>query len=218
MPVHKQIIKKKGIPFTQIANSMLDDKEISLKAKGLFAFMYSKPETWNFTLSSMSKQLKEGTESIRSAITELKEYGYIDYAKHYDGTGIYTLSYDPNAGNPNMGITTMVKPDCINKKDLPNKKDCISSKVVTLTKVELMEGWNKYAKDIGIASVYEITDERYRKFTTRCNRYTDFVDRLIECLVIASGNKYLKESSWFTLDWIIANDTNHIKVLEGKYK
>ena len=71
----KQRLKKQGgIPFTQISNELLNDKTISLKAKGIYCFMFSKPENWNFTIGSMCKQLKEGNDSIANAIKRIKKY------------------------------------------------------------------------------------------------------------------------------------------------
>jgi|GEM_PF-2494406 len=92
----KSRIKKRKSNFTQIANSFLRDKRLSFKAKGLFAYMFSHDESWNFTLNSISKQQEEGVDSIRSAMNELKAYGYVVYKKYSNGTGIYYLDDEPH--------------------------------------------------------------------------------------------------------------------------
>jgi len=92
----KSRIKKRKLNFTQIANSFLRDKRLSFKAKGLFAYMFSHDESWNFTLNSISKQQEEGVDSIRSAMNELKAYGYVVYKKYSNGTGIYYLDDEPH--------------------------------------------------------------------------------------------------------------------------
>lgn len=115
--------------FTVVHNSLINDKSLSLKAKGLFLFMASKNEGWNFTLRSMAKQIKEGVGSISSAIDELKENGYLSYKKNNDGTGIYVLNYqkqDPNPKNPDLPNTenpNLQKPERINNTDLNNNTD-----------------------------------------------------------------------------------------------
>jgi hypothetical protein len=134
-------IKKSSVPFSMIANELLNSKEISLKSKGLYGFMFSKPENWNFTIKSMSKQLKDGAASISSGLDELKKYGWVIYEKHKDGTGTYHLLSEPKLGNqvlgnksqnsetPPWGNPTLGKPssinniDDINNTDLTNKKD-----------------------------------------------------------------------------------------------
>ena len=99
-------LHKQTVPFTQIANEILNAKDLSFKAKGLFAYMHSKPDGWNFTLRSMAKQVKEGRDSIANGIEELKKYGLIEYTKNNDGSGKYELFHSvsrepkPNPENP----------------------------------------------------------------------------------------------------------------------
>ena len=59
--------------FTQISNDILSDKDLSLKAKGLYAFLCSKPDDWDFSYDGLSFQLQEGEKAIRSAVRELVE-------------------------------------------------------------------------------------------------------------------------------------------------
>ncbi len=89
-------IEKQTVPFTQIANEVLNSPELSFKAKGIYAFMMSKPNNWNFTIRSMAKQVKDGEDGIKSGIKELKDLGYVEYEKRTNGTGKYTLRYGIN--------------------------------------------------------------------------------------------------------------------------
>ncbi len=121
-------IKKERVPFTMVANTILGSIDISLKAKGLYAFMYSKPDGWNFTTRSMSKQLKEGRDSIMSALNELKDAGIIEYEKHNNGSGTYHIASDiskdePKSDNPGLVNPTVGKPDRISNTDLTNNTD-----------------------------------------------------------------------------------------------
>ena len=60
--------------YSMVSNELLNNENISLKAKGLFAYMLSKPGSWNFTYKGMCKQLKESESAIASGIKELKDY------------------------------------------------------------------------------------------------------------------------------------------------
>lgn len=115
-------IKKYKKSYTQVANTIASDPTISLKAKGLFLFMESKPDGWNFTIKSMAKQLKDGVDSISSALIELKKFGYVIYWKQKDGTGIYEMIDDPNTENPNHGNPNLGKSSRISNKDYLVKK------------------------------------------------------------------------------------------------
>ena len=124
----KNTIEKDSTGFTQISNQLANSKTISSKAKGIYLFMFSKPDNWTFTINSMSKQLKEGRESIMSGLQELKKTGWIKHTKHSDGTGTYSVLTYPKSENPDLGFPTVGKPDCINNKDLISNKEHIEDK------------------------------------------------------------------------------------------
>ena len=90
---------KQESKFTQVPNELLEDKNISLKAKGLYSYMYSKPENWNFTIKSMVKLLQDGERSITTALDELKNNDWIYYQKLSNGKGIYFIATQANAEN-----------------------------------------------------------------------------------------------------------------------
>jgi hypothetical protein len=57
--------------FTQVANEVLNNQNLSLKAKWLYAFLCSKPDNWNFSYNGLTSQLQEWVEAIRWAVKEL---------------------------------------------------------------------------------------------------------------------------------------------------
>lgn len=134
------ILNKRSTGFAQISNEMLNDNTLSLKAKGLYAYMFSKPQEWNFTIKSMSKHLKEGVEAIHTALRELRDAGWLEYNKHADGHGTYILniSKEPNPENPNedeakFGKPKLGFPERISNKDnintpLPPKGEARSAR------------------------------------------------------------------------------------------
>jgi len=76
------IIKKTDIPFTQIPNAVLVDKNISAKAKGFYCYLFSKPDGWQFYQDLVEKELKESYKAFKSGIIELVENGYINRHQH----------------------------------------------------------------------------------------------------------------------------------------
>jgi len=106
-------IKKARAPFAQIANDVLNSPDLTFKAKGIYAFMVSKPNHWKFTLSSMATQVKDGKAGIQSGIKELKDAGWIKYIKRKDGTGVYLIRNDitrikPNPDNQTMAVDSQI--------------------------------------------------------------------------------------------------------------
>lgn len=68
---------KRENPYVQIDKTVLNDERLSWKAKGLMAFLLSKPDDWEINIANLIKQSKDGKESVYSTITELIQYGYI---------------------------------------------------------------------------------------------------------------------------------------------
>jgi hypothetical protein len=74
--------------------------------------------------------------------------------------------------------------------------------------------WNLFAKEKSLSPVTKISDSRKRKFSVRV-RENGF--NFIEVLRKAGTSDFLLTGKWFGFDWIIANDSNYLKVIEGNY-
>lgn len=122
-------ISKRVSPYTQVSNLILRDNRISFKAKGLFSYMFSMEEGWNFTIKSIVAQQKDGQASIVSALDELKKFGYLKYEKHPDGSGTYHLDDMPNVENPNVGFPKLGKSTRIKKEQLTKNNNSKKEKV-----------------------------------------------------------------------------------------
>ncbi len=73
--------------FTVLYNSMITDKRLSLKAKGLFAVMMSRPENWEFSVSGLAAFSGVGKDSIRATLAELEDVGYLIRSQAHDSGG-----------------------------------------------------------------------------------------------------------------------------------
>lgn len=73
--------------YTIMSNYHLKDENISLKAKGLLSMILSLPEEWNYTQEGLATRCRDGVDSVRSALNELKELGYIETSRVRDEKG-----------------------------------------------------------------------------------------------------------------------------------
>lgn len=55
----------------------LNDERLSWKAKGIVAYMLSMPDDWKFYVKEIANHSKDGEDSLRTGIKELKECGYV---------------------------------------------------------------------------------------------------------------------------------------------
>ena len=99
--------------YTVMCNYHLREKDMSLKAKGLLTLIFSLPDNWDYTIEGLSKITKDGVDSIRSAIHELEQFGYIERERVRNSNGKfggieYIIHEKPievleeNEPNPNM--------------------------------------------------------------------------------------------------------------------
>jgi hypothetical protein len=61
---------KEEVPFTQVSDQVIENKNLSLEAKGLFCIMCCKPNGWK-------SYIPKENNSIDKAVKELKENGYL---------------------------------------------------------------------------------------------------------------------------------------------
>lgn len=63
--------------FTIIRNSIFKDYRLSAKAKGVACQLLSLPPTWDYSVRGLVTLFNDGEASIRSALSELEEAGYL---------------------------------------------------------------------------------------------------------------------------------------------
>ena len=74
-------------PFVRLAKTIVEDSNLSWKAKGILAYCMSKPENWTIRIKEMQRHSTDGTDSLRSGIKELIEAGYCESIQLCDGSG-----------------------------------------------------------------------------------------------------------------------------------
>ena len=80
--------------FTIISNKVIEDKNLSLKAKGLFIVLARLPKTWEYSeqgiltiINGNNKKNNDGIKSLKTAIHELEEYHYLIRIQNRDKNG-----------------------------------------------------------------------------------------------------------------------------------
>ena len=118
--------------FGAVPNDLLNNPQISFKAKGLYAYMNSKPDNWDFSIQAIAAQNREGTEAIRSAIHELEEFGYLVRQKYQNEKGHWEIDYilfdtpmrdEAYVGFPDEGQPIQQYKKEYTKKDIKKKEE-----------------------------------------------------------------------------------------------
>lgn len=150
-------IKKYTKGFTILPNDLLNDKSISFKAKGIYAFLNSKPDGWEFSVDRISAQTLEGRDAVRAGILELEKAGMLTRTQiknsdlQFGGYQYNLFDYKPNDGKPVDGNAVDGKPvdgkpdDIVIKKEKEriSKKDLVCAKQkISFEKVSNHASWD----------------------------------------------------------------------------
>uniref|UniRef100_A0A6M3JR59 Uncharacterized protein n=1 Tax=viral metagenome TaxID=1070528 RepID=A0A6M3JR59_9ZZZZ len=76
-------------PYVMINKLLINNPGLSLKAKGLMAYLLSKPDKWQVREKDLVKSSTDGKASIRTALRELQSKGYITKSQARTTKGTY---------------------------------------------------------------------------------------------------------------------------------
>ncbi|MBX4188119.1 MAG: hypothetical protein KW793_03215, partial [Candidatus Doudnabacteria bacterium] len=116
-------IKLFDVPFTQVPNEILNDKNLSLVSKGLWTYMQGKPDGWVFSAIRISQESADSAHVIRKSLNELCQKGYVLRKKMQSGHLIYQLT----------------TPSLHHKKEIPQIAESATSEIRRLQKVQVAE-------------------------------------------------------------------------------
>lgn len=107
-------VKKRVTPYVVIDKTVLEDERLSFKARGLAAYLLSKPDNWTVNERQLIKSGPDGQAAIRSGLHELEQAGYLKRERMHTGEGKFTwettLYESPCLENPRMDNPRMEKP------------------------------------------------------------------------------------------------------------
>lgn len=109
--------------YTVLDNTFLKDKELSWKAKGLFAYILSLPDDWKIYLTELQEHATDGETSVRTAVQELIDLGYLIATRERNSQGLWAgYSYEVIENPRWPGKRDTVKRDTVNPVLLNTKE------------------------------------------------------------------------------------------------
>lgn len=216
-----RVIKNKN--YTVMSNTHLKDKRLSLKAIGLLSVVLGLPEDWHYTVNGLVGIVKDGKDSVESAIKELKKNGYLKVEKIYPNANSNRIQYQ---------YTFFENPQEVGFQPLENQdieKQVVETQVLenTYTYKDTNKpntnklNTNKPSKHkYGEYSHVLLTDKEH---THLIELYGDSLDEHIKILdeyIETSGKKYKNHSlviqKWVHDEWMKRNKNNPVK-LDSKF-
>lgn len=86
--------KKLKHPYGYVANSIINDKNLTYTAKGVYLYILSKPDNWDFSQQRIAEDSTTSEYSVRKAIKELENNNLLEREKLSNGRIIYSVK-DP---------------------------------------------------------------------------------------------------------------------------
>lgn len=113
--------KNRENPYVMIDKTGIEDERLSLKAKGLLATLLSKPDNWKIYITQLATTCKDGVDSVKAALKELREFGYVTMERIRDEKGKMSHTEWIVYEQPIYEEKIELKPRRVKKKPEPKK-------------------------------------------------------------------------------------------------
>lgn len=177
-------IQKFDVPFAQIPNPLLCDPAVSLGAKGLWAYIQSKPESYDFSAERIADETKDGVDSVKSKLSELEETGYLVRTRKQSGRVDYQLQF-PKGENPTGGKSLRGKKPRISKKDITTTDSNINNKDITYAEEKALVDSKPQEVSVSQETPKATTQDFFDKMNARGQDYGNLVSLLAEKFKVA---------------------------------
>ena len=172
--------------YTVMSNHHLRDKNLSLRAIGLLSKMLSLPDNWDYSIKGLVAICKDKEPTVRGALSELKEHGYVVVTKLMPGTTssgrieyVYDIYESPRnqtgekQGGGKQGLEKqgvefqglefldLVKRAQLNTKELNTERINTEDAVVDTSLVNIVDQPEEESIDDGFGKIVEFYQENF---------------------------------------------------------
>lgn len=200
MSEQHNIIRDFGVNYTSIPSDILHDKDVSLKAKGLYSLIMGLPHDWKLSLRGIAEIVKEDYGTVRRIMLELINKGYVEREDvRYDNgrymSVVYHIKPSPKAQKPLMQNASLenalnnIEHNNIkhNNKEKSKKKDYLDS-IPDGDMKDVFTEWLEYKRQTGKAYKTEIG---YKRAYSRLCKLSDNNDDIAREIIDQSiSNNY----------------------------
>ena len=205
--------------FTTVDNVVLNDTNLSWKAKGLFVYLWSQSDEWNFYETEVSKHSTDGIVSLKNGLKELEDQGYLKRQRVRDEQGKFKenewiLSESPMLEKPmlenlmldNRTLTNTNNNNINNNKDESNtsEKNKDKKSKYNLNYTEFIEWFNEetgreFQSNVSgtIKTFKKNIEARFKEGYTKKDLYLVTKDKAKEWKDDKKQKQYLRPSTLF---------------------
>ena len=121
-------VKKSPNSFVTMDKSFLEDSRLSYKAKGILAYLLSKPDNWKVIVGNLVNYSADGKASVYAGLKELKECGYYEKVPIRNERGTRIIRWESTIyENPSLSSSLFTESQEVEKRDVKGKKSTENS-------------------------------------------------------------------------------------------
>ena len=130
MPIRRSPRPK--VQFTIVANQVIENRNLSWRARGLLVYLLSRPDDWECRTEHHARISKDGIHTVRSILRELEDARYITRTRYQDAAGhwrIWTNVHDtPRVEDPVDKLGDNSVPRAVNpRQETPHVKQRLTT-------------------------------------------------------------------------------------------
>ena len=84
-----RLVKNTNQNYTNVSNAVIRDERLSWKARGIFVYLWSQADNWNFYVSEIAKHSTDGEGALQSGLKELESLGYLIRRHRQTKSGVF---------------------------------------------------------------------------------------------------------------------------------
>lgn len=142
-------VKKCKSNFVTMDKSFLEDERLSYKAKGILAYLLSKPNNWKVIVGNLVNNSADGKAAVYAGLKELKENGYYEKIPIRNEQGTRILRWESTIyENPSLALTPEHKKALeISEKKEKSKERKASSLLTDFQEIENQDIENQFIEN-----------------------------------------------------------------------
>lgn len=177
-------------------NHILNDSDLSFKAKWLYWYIQSKPDGWEFSAERISQDSKDGEDSIYAGLKELETAWFLERVKSQDEAWHWQIDYVlhieacPGFSRPGKALNNIKKED--SNKEANTSIDVLAKKSHIEEKNSTEKPKKKLSSSIwkGSKSIREIIVPPEKRYIDEVLWQKRWVDKLYEILTLPTMKDY----------------------------
>ena len=84
-----RLIKKDNGNYTNTNNQLVRDDDLTWKARGIFNYLWSQANEWQFYVKEIASHSKDGEKALQSGLQELERHGYLKRVNRHSKDGSF---------------------------------------------------------------------------------------------------------------------------------